>query len=306
MISFRYHVMSLVAVLLALAAGVALGGGPLSEIGRTDEDATAASDERNAELADRLDVAGRTDAFQDEFTQVLAPRLVGGSLTNRPVVVVTLPGADEKVVTSVGDLLDDAGASVAGQYAVLPRLLETSEKPLVDTMSSQLIESLNAKSIAASAPTYDRIGGLVGRAIATEKDTGDEADSASQDILSSVKGADLFVTEQGGDTRGSLIVVVLGDEPADVDDAKAVLGGFLTGLASQSDGVVVAGSTRSAEDGLLGALRDDVTFSANVSSADSADTVAGRVAALMALRADAGGTTGHYGADGIDGALPRG
>jgi hypothetical protein len=305
-ISFRYHVVSLVAVLLALAAGVALGGGPLSELGRSDEDATASADERNAELADRLDVAGRTDAFQDEFTEVLAPRLVGGSLTNRPVVVVTLPGADEKVVTSIEDLLDDAGASVAGEYAVLPRLLDASEKSLVNTMSSQLIESLKAKSVAASAPTYDRIGGLVGRAIATEKDNGEEVDSPSQDILSSVKGADLFVTEQGGDTRGSLVVVVLGDEHADLGDTAGVVGGFLTGIASQSDGVVVAGSTQSADDGLLGALRDDVTFSANVSSADSADTVAGRVAALMALSTDARGTTGHYGADGIDGAIPRG
>ena len=34
MISYRHHIASLVAVFLALAAGVVLGGGPLSDLGR--------------------------------------------------------------------------------------------------------------------------------------------------------------------------------------------------------------------------------------------------------------------------------
>lgn len=306
MISFRYHVVSLLAVLLALAAGVALGGGPLSEIGRSGDDAAERAEERNVELSQRLDAAGSTDAFEDEFAQSLSPRIVGGKLTNRPVVVVSMPGADKDVVASVTDLLGEAGASVTGTYDVLPRLLDPEEKSLVDTMSTQLIETTKVTTVASSAPSYIRIGGLIGRAIASTQDTGAAGDQVSQDILSSVKGADLFVTTKGGEARGSLVVVVLGDEPEDAAESGNLVGGLLTGLAAQSDGVVVAGSTTSAETGLLAALRDDVAVSANVSSADSADTVAGRVAAVLALATDAAGTSGHYGAAGIDGALPRG
>ena len=45
-ISFRYHVVSLVAVFLALAVGVALGGGPLGELGRAEPARPAAADAR--------------------------------------------------------------------------------------------------------------------------------------------------------------------------------------------------------------------------------------------------------------------
>jgi len=41
-ISFRYHLTTLVAVFLALAVGVALGGGPLSDLGRSSDESAAA------------------------------------------------------------------------------------------------------------------------------------------------------------------------------------------------------------------------------------------------------------------------
>ena len=44
MISYRHHIVSLVAVFLALAVGVVLGGGPLSDLGRDDR---AASDRKS-------------------------------------------------------------------------------------------------------------------------------------------------------------------------------------------------------------------------------------------------------------------
>ena len=36
MISYRHHIVSLVAVFLALAVGIVLGGGPLTELGRAE------------------------------------------------------------------------------------------------------------------------------------------------------------------------------------------------------------------------------------------------------------------------------
>ena len=41
MISYRHHIVSLVAVFLALAVGVVLGGGPLTDLGRDDPAASA-------------------------------------------------------------------------------------------------------------------------------------------------------------------------------------------------------------------------------------------------------------------------
>jgi hypothetical protein len=305
-ISFRYHVVSMLAVLLALAAGVALGGGPLSDLGRGGDDATQRAEARSTELSNRLEEAGLTDSFQDEFAQDLSAGAVSGSLSSRPVVLITMPGADEKVVTSLSDLVGEAGGSVSGTYAVQPTLVSENEKSLVDTLGSQLAEQPEGKDVAASAPTYERMGQIIGRAVASVKDTGEAADSSAKDLLSSLKGADLFAQDGGEGTRGSLVLVVLGDEPEHPDESDKIFAGLMAGLADQSDGVVLAGSTRSGDDGLLSVLRDDVAFSANVSTADSTDTTAGRIAAVLALAADGSGTTGQYGAFGIDGALPRG
>jgi len=305
-ISFRYHVVSILAVLLALAAGVALGGGPLSDLGRGGDDATERAEERSQELTQRLDEAGLNDSFQDEFAQDLATGAVSGSLAGRPVVMITMPGADEAVVSSLSDLVADAGGSVSGTFAVQPTLVSDSEKSLVDTLGSQLVERPEGKDVAASAPTYERMGQLIGRAVASVTDDGGAADTTSKDLLSSLKGAELLVREGGSGTRGSLIIVVLGDEPANPDESDKIFSGLLTGLAEQSDGVVLAATTSSGNDGLLSVLRDDVAFSANVSTADSSETTAGRVAAVLALAEDGRGTTGHYGAFGIDGPLPRG
>ena len=57
MTSFRYHVVSLLAVLLALAAGVALGGGPLSEVGRAPT-APPTAGRVQPQRSARLDAAG--------------------------------------------------------------------------------------------------------------------------------------------------------------------------------------------------------------------------------------------------------
>jgi hypothetical protein len=306
-ISFRYHVVSIVAVLLALAAGVALGGGPLSEIGRgSGDEATQRAEARTEQLNRRLDAANADAGFQDEFARMASSRVLQGSLDQRPVALVTTPGADQAVVESITELVQQSGGSVTGTYAIQPQLVAGDGKSLVDTLGTQLLEAVKDTGVPANATTYDRMGQLIGRAIATVEDRGKQTDTAATDILSSLKGAELMTRADGGNTQASLVIVVLGDEPADPRDADQVLGGLFAGMAAQSDGVVVAGSSTSGIDGVLAQLRDEVAFNANVSTVDSVDSAAGRVTAVLALAADARGEPGHYGASGIDGPAPRG
>ena len=60
MISYRHHVVSLVAVFLALAAGVALGGGPLSDLARDPATTSAKATVQRQE-------AQRVASFGDDF-----------------------------------------------------------------------------------------------------------------------------------------------------------------------------------------------------------------------------------------------
>jgi hypothetical protein len=303
--TFRYHVVSLLAVLLALAAGIALGGGPLSEVGRAEGATDGGSASRTAALSDELDAATAASGFQDEVTAGLTRAAVGDVLSRRPVAMVVMPGASKDVVSGLAGAVEDAGGSVSGQYAVRPALLAPDGKSLVDTLGAQVAESVANSDVPAEATTYDRMGQLIGRAVATTVNTGEEADGAGSDILSSLRGAKLMSAPAEPGLRGSLVLIVLGDEPENTDGADNIYGGLVSGIAARADGVVVTGSTASATGGLLGILREDTTFADAVSSVDSDQSAAGRLVTMLALGREKTGGSGHYGAAGADGAMPR-
>jgi hypothetical protein len=234
----------------------------------------------------------------------LGARNVRNLLDRRAVAVVVMPGADKKVVSGLTTAVQDAGGTFTGEYAVRQAMLTPDGKSLVDTLGSQVAESVKDIDVPAEATTYDRMGQLIGRAMATTEDTGEAPDAASADILSSLRGAKLMTSPDEPKRRASLVLVVLGSEPEDATGASNIYGGLVSGIAGRSDGVVVTGSTASATDGLLRTLRDDAAFAEEVSSVDSHQTAAGRLVALLALDREKTGTPGQYGAEGADGALP--
>src|SRR5205085_1173853 len=137
-ISFRHHVVSLVAVFLALSVGIVLGGGPLSDLGRDDQPAAATTQDRKAD---------RTASYGDRFATAGAEALYGGRLRDRTVSVVVLPGADPDAISALGAQVEAAGGAVAGTYEVQDALTDASEKSLVDTLGSQLAQQLGEGAV---------------------------------------------------------------------------------------------------------------------------------------------------------------
>jgi hypothetical protein len=288
-ISYRHHVVSLVAVFLALAVGVALGGGPLSELGRDDTPVSA-------QVRAREQVAQRESGFGDDFAAAAAEKLYAGRLKDHPVSILTMPGADGDVVSALAAQVEAAGGKVAGTYDAEPALVSASEKSLVDTLGSQLMTQLDDGAVDTDASTYDRIGQLLGVAVSGDTVSTDEANSIRQ----SLAGAEL-VTSPDGAGRAPLMLVVLGDEGAD----DAILSGLLSGLATTTTGVVVAGDTVSGIDGDLHGLRGEPVAD-EVATVDSADTGVGQVTAVLALARSLQVQGGSFGASGSDGAVPLG
>lgn len=290
MISFRTHVVTLVAILLALAAGVALGGGPLSEVGRgTLSSAPTATTEDEVVAAD----------FGDTFARTSAGRLYAGGLDTRPVAVLTFPGAPEEIVSGISSDIEKAGGTIPATYAVQPALVNPGEKSLVDTLGSQLMTQLGASVVDEGAPTYERAGQLLGTAIASMKPTGGPVNNATQAIRQSLSGAELVTGPEGDPKRAPLVLVVLGE---DVDDD--VLAGLLAGLAARSVGVVAVGDTGTATMDLAG-LRTS-PLAKDVATVDGAERDLGRVTSVLALIRSLRTSGGSFGASGADGAVPLG
>ncbi|MDN4175775.1 copper transporter [Nocardioides sp. SOB77] len=297
MITYRHHVVSLVAVFLALAVGVVLGGGPLSELGRDeDQQAPARAVTQQARLA-----AG----YGDTFAAAAAEQLYDGRLAGRPVAVLAMPGADDSTVAGLTEQVELAGGSVTGRYDVQPALLAASEKALVDTLGSQLAADLGAGVVDAGAATYARMGQLVGVALATTGDEASEATDETRTVRQSLAGAELVVSPDGDVARAPAIVVVLGqDEPTPA--VLAVLDGVLSGAAETSSGVVVTGTTDQARSGgLLAALRREPVADV-VATVDGTESTLGQVTAVLAVLRRLAGEGGAFGASGADGAVPLG
>lgn len=288
MISYRHHIVSLVAVFVALAVGIVLGGGPLTELGRADAPGRPAAAERSASRQ-----VEREAGYADDFAEAGAPTLYGGRLRGQAVSILTLPGAAGEDLSALGAQVEAAGGTVAGTYDAQPALVSASEKSLVDTLGSQLMTQLGTGAVSADAPTYERLGELL--AIALGAAEASEQDTTS--VRQSLAGAELLTSPPEPESSG-LVLVVLGDESDD-----AILAGLVGGLAARSAGVVVAGDTESGASGDLKALRGEDVVD-EVATVDGVDTGIGRVTAALALARSVTVQGGSFGASGSDGAVP--
>lgn len=119
MINLRFHIVSIVAVFLALAIGI-LTGSTLLDRATIEvlEDRQSSLDNRNAELHRELeqykDSASSGDRALTEFATAALPDLVPGLLTDDPVLVLAARGIDTNSVTLLQQLLADAGATSLG------------------------------------------------------------------------------------------------------------------------------------------------------------------------------------------------
>ena len=297
MITLRHHLLTIVAVFLALAAGIVLGGGPLSDVGATVT--TSSGEKAVAPAEDRA----KTD-YTESVVAALGPVTVGGRLADRSVAVVTVPGADEQVVTALTEQVAAAGGSVSARYDLSDDLVDPGQKSLVDTLGSQLLTQQAEGDVAAEASTYDRMGQLIGLAVATKDAAGQDVNGKARAVVDAVSGAGLMAKPGEVAQRSPLVLLVLGADAGD-EGSDAILAGLAQGLAVQAAGVVVAGVTPDGGEGQLGRFRADPA-SAAVATLDGVDTSAGRVAAVLTLQRSLTTPGGAFGASGADGPVPLG
>jgi hypothetical protein len=309
-ISFRYHIVTVVAVFLALAVGIVLGGGPLrGEVDSTLADQGHGDGAVTADLRSEITGLRSSNAFGDDFANTVAPGLIGSSLRGRVVTLVVLPTANPDDVNGLKRLVGVAGGSVGGTLRAGKQLVDASDKQLVDELGSQLQGRANGVQIPADASAYERIGALIARAVGTRTRGGSNVDGTATGILSGLSSANLLSTEGRFNRRGDLVLFVTGAGQGSSSQqvgAGAIVMTLVKAVDAGTSGVVLAGPVAAAEgSGQVKAVRDDVAAAKDVSTVDSVDRTDGQVVAIMALAGQAAGRTGQYGAvEAADGAMP--
>ena len=119
MISPRHHAISLAAVFLALAIGIVLGSGLLSDtlLAGLREEKRDLHSQINA-LNDQKNVLNEKLSAANDFDSQLADRLVHDALAGKSVVVFRTPDAQDDDVAAVSKIIGKAGGAVTGTVSL--------------------------------------------------------------------------------------------------------------------------------------------------------------------------------------------
>lgn len=313
-IDFKYHMVSLVAVFLALAVGIILGAGPLR--GQLSEalesQVTELGEERN-ELRARVDLQQQRADNKDLLLSSLLPSAVAGTLTDRRVSIVELPGADVRLADDVATALNAAGAQVVARTTVGRSWLDPAGAAEREDIATELFPAFARTDIEATpaallATVLAGPGDLDDAALWTQA----EERLISQDLIETQRSSDGVTVLPGvaAAMAPEAVIVVSGGLDGETLDADSALEPVLedrlaivAALGEQDVPTVVAsGGAESyadpqglAEDPLVAAIRTDSEVADAVSSVDNIESPAGLVAATWATAWVLTADQGHYG-----------
>ncbi len=300
MIDFRYHLVSLIAVFLAVALGIVIGTTALNNPISADIEARVSQLEQDKrQLEDQTRVLTERLETADAFEQGVAPALVEGTLAGRGVVLfATSEDVTAETVEEVTALIEDAGGAVTGVVRLQPAYTDPStETGLLNYVTSSGIPA------GIQLPETDDAGVLIGSLLAQTLMIPPVAGGAVPDsatvssVLAGLTALDVLTVESSEVTPADHAVVLSGAGfEADAEQRNQTLVELVTALDAAGSGAVVAGAAPSArENGLVGVIRADPDLAGVVSTVDNVDTAAGRISTVLALRQEAEGTSGMYG-----------
>lgn len=272
MISWRYHVVSIVAVVLAFGLGILAGTTVVNDefVGELQENFDQAQRDRDAALAEV--------ARYERFVAALQPTLRDDRLPGVEAVIVTLEGADGPARRSA-DELAAAGADVLATIRLTARFgdLERSQ----DADALRRILQLPA---AEPAELLDGAADALAVRLAVGPDGG--ADVLAELLTAGFVTADRDLDEAALAAIGGItqVDVIAAGGPV-ADDAMAppvLLVPLVERLAELRDRVAVVGPSDDTY-GLVGAIRDSGIPDCALVTVDDIDLGIGGIAFVMGL-----------------------
>ena len=143
MVDFRYHLVSLVSVFLALALGIILGAGPLqNSIGNALQDQVTELRTSREQLRDDLDKMTQERQEADTALEIAGGQLIPGTLEGRRIGLVVLPNVDSGDVESVRTRIDQAGGSIATHIQIEEGFTLSDNASYRKALASQMAGSI--------------------------------------------------------------------------------------------------------------------------------------------------------------------
>lgn len=330
MINFRFHLVSLIAVFLALALGVVVGSTVIDRAIVDGLEAQIDRVERNAEEQRREnnELRQRVEQLQ-VFEEQVAPFVLDDRLPGVPVVLLATRGVDEDAVQGLVAALRRADAAAPAivwlepSWALVepaPRqaLRELFGRPDGDgdvlrrTALTAVARRIQAGGVGDSVPTTTTVAETTSTTTTEEAPEAEETTSTTApvlpdvDVFDALEEAGLIAFDRAGAEEvdragypgpGARVVVVSG--PAARVSAEVLFLPLVAALAEESlltlAADVPSDEAEEATAEVVGLVRGNGELVDDISTVDSVDRLIGRLASVLALEELGRGQVGHYG-----------
>jgi hypothetical protein len=304
MIDFRYHLVSIVAIFLALSLGLLLGSTELRPYVQRGLNGLSKTEHNQIEslLGQKSQLQGQISS-ENQFALANAPSMLHNVLADQRVVLVLAPGAVGSVTSGVTQALETAGATVTGQLQMQTAFFDksgaTAQK--LAQVTGQYAQSAGL-TLTASASAQAQASELLAHLIMTQNKAGQpvpgERDPVSVQAVQTLAGAG-FLTKSGQPwDRATLAVVIIPATPQSTDDTNPESQALVT-LAQQlnlaGQGTVVAGTVAGSGAGSAIDVMRTGGRSGHLTSVDNADYPIGQIVVAQALADLQHGHSGSYG-----------
>jgi hypothetical protein len=302
-IDFRYHLVSLISVFLALAVGIILGAGPLQgAIGET------LTEQVDALRAERTDLRTELDATQtaldgdERYIEAAGAQLVTGALQDQRVAIVQLGEVPQDDADGVLNQLTTAGANVVSTSVLTDSWTDAAEESSNETVAGGLRANLGT-----AAPEGDDPSAILGAALAlalTGTENGTERSAQALDLevqlerLGYIEAGD----EQTEPAQALVLLVGSSAQPQATTDGASeaaeptpdVWTSVTRAAQEVSGAAVLAGPTDEPGD-TVQAVRDDEDIAAEVTTVSGINRLVGRINVPLAVAARLDDIVGQYG-----------
>jgi hypothetical protein len=332
MINFRFHIVSLTAVLLALGIGLLLGTTFLDDAVQQTlkSQLEGLQGSLNRAQARNDDLEAQLNQYKDEASALnsqLGERLYRGLLTGDPVLVVSTRGVQEELVDNVMQSLSQADANLVGVWWLTDRLSLDDDSEVAD-LSQALDTSIDDKDRLEQKLVTELGDAMFGAAdVPTDPPIGPAVESANAApaepaVLSRLHEAGFVDYQMPEGVDGDVVMlpssglrIVIVDGPGAAVPASQLLQPVLANLTGEGPVSVVAVQPElrpedrkdDATPLLVSLVRGDDQLKERLSTVDNLDRVMGRVSMVLATvdAAPGGPVIGHYGTgDGASREMP--
>ncbi len=300
MIDFRYYLVSIVSIFLALAVGIVLGAGPLQQdIGARLTEQIKTLRAEKTQLRTDLDTARRNAAARDTFSSAVAPAVLKGRLTGKTVALVVAPGVDADLVKNATASLIAAGAKVGSTVTLNDVWADPSKITLRNTVASPFATA----PAAAGSPDQLAVTVLTHAILAGTDHSTERITASASAALNGLAAGDLISVTPDHVVPSSSVVFlggpVKGSTQQDTDARLAAYVQLVRSLDAAGSGVVVAAKSNSTDPtksaDLVAAARKNSDAVKVISTVDDADLPMGLNTLVMALEQQYTGGAGQYG-----------